>query len=162
MANTDDFLKSISDFTKESGKIAKELFDKGYDIAKLYAEIAKLNVDLTNRKRGINKLYTELGKLYYALRPDEENERIKAVCDKISEEKAAVEKLESAIESIKSEKNSSSEDGDLNDIGDDDLSEAVDSEGCSDSAIVMCEDCGATNTSEDEFCIGCGRLIKKA
>ena len=75
MTTTDDFLKNLSDFTKESAKIAKELFDKGYDLAKLYAEVAKLNVELSNRRRAVEKLFAELGKLYYSLRPTAENER---------------------------------------------------------------------------------------
>ena len=162
MTTTDDFLKSLSDFTKESAKIAKELFDKGYDLAKLYAELAKLNVELSNRKRAVEKHFAELGKMYYNIRPTAENERLTAVCDKICEEKAAIEKLEQAIETIKNAQKSEEDKS-----GCTENTEAkAEGEGIVDSVIseveeLVCVDCGANNASNDEFCIGCGRLLKK-
>ena len=152
MTNTDDILKTISDFTKESGKIAKELFDKGYDKAKIFAESAKLNVELSNRKRILEKLYAELGKLYYAARNTEESERIKAVCVKIDEGKIAIEKLEAAIEAIRNadkaenEKNTSAEQNSKTDFTIEEI---------------ICTDCNAANKTTDEFCVACGRLLKK-
>ena len=162
MTTTDDFLKNLSDFTKESAKIAKELFDKGYDLAKLYAEVAKLNVELSNRRRAVEKLFAELGKLYYSLRPTAENERLTAVCDKITEEKAAIEKLEQAIESIKKAQKSEAE----NSSGEENPEASAKGETVAvsiefTSEELICADCGAINVSNDEFCIGCGRLLKK-
>ena len=162
MTSTDDFLKSLSDFTKESAKIAKELLDKGYDLAKLYTELAKLNVELSNRKRAVEKLFAELGKLFYSLRPNIENERLTAVCDKITEEKAAIEKLEQAIESVKNAQKAEAEKGTASASAEAKAEGESVAEGPVMAAEeIICADCGVSNVADDEFCIGCGRLLNR-
>ncbi|MDD2268679.1 MAG: hypothetical protein PHY15_03895 [Eubacteriales bacterium] len=154
MTNTDDILKNISDFTKESGKIAKELIEKGYDKAKIFAEAAKLNVDLSNKKRLLGKLYTELGKLYYASRNIEESERIKAVCVKIDESKVAIEKVEAALEALRNADKATEAKSEADKAEDNTESESA-------VEAILCTDCGATNDTTDEFCVSCGRLLIK-
>ncbi|HBL83907.1 MAG: hypothetical protein A2Y17_00330 [Clostridiales bacterium GWF2_38_85] len=154
MAATDDFLKTMSEITKESGKYAKELFDKGYDKAKTIAEVTKLNIDLSNQKRTLDRLYTELGKLYYVNRQSGENERIKAVCAKIDTSRVAIDNLELTIELTRNPKKSETDEESQNEAA---KTPEPDSEAVE---LIICTECGAENIQDEEFCIGCGKLLK--
>ena len=111
-----------------------------------------MNIELSHQKRTLERLYIELGKLYYVNRESGENERIKAVCSKIDTSRVVIDNLELTIELVKNPKKSDET------VADDEGTPAPDFSP-DEVELVICSECGAKNAKDEEFCIGCGKLL---
>jgi len=90
MAFFDDIGKKISQTTQSAVKGAKEM-----------ADIAGLNMKISEEQGSLNSLYAQIGKKYYELHSETADENFSELCTSVTECSAKIANLEEEVKKIK-------------------------------------------------------------
>lgn len=167
-------------------KIGEKLTNAGKDVAKKtkeLADIAKLNMQISNEEDNIKNKYFEIGKLYYESFSSSPDEKFVEFCSSISESKNKIDTLKDQIQEVKGVKkcskcgaeiaytatfcsscgtpNASAEAAQTDkEDANGDIKKKVDVAEVSENTTSTCPVCSNTVAADAAFCPECGNKLK--